>query len=54
MPITIRAVYEKGVLRPLELLDLAEGTVVRLTIEVITPSDRTEAGADGVQTDSDA
>ena len=31
----VEAVYEKGVLRPLEKLDLPEGTRVRLRIERI-------------------
>ncbi|MCE4598853.1 MAG: antitoxin family protein [Desulfurococcales archaeon] len=31
----IEAIYEKGILRPLEKLDLPEGTRVRLRIEGI-------------------
>jgi predicted DNA-binding antitoxin AbrB/MazE fold protein len=33
MPTKVKAVYEGGVLRPLEPLDLAEKTPVELTIE---------------------
>lgn len=32
---TIRAVYEKGVLRPLEKLDLEESQRLKLTLEVL-------------------
>lgn len=34
---TVEAVYEKGTLRPLEPLDLAEGQHVRLQLEVEDP-----------------
>lgn len=34
---TVEAVYEKGALRPLEPLDLAEGRHVRLQVEVEDP-----------------
>jgi len=33
MTAAIRAIYEGGTLRPLEPLDLAEHTVVRITVE---------------------
>lgn len=33
MNIAIRAIYEKGQLRPLDPLDLAEQTVVRISLE---------------------
>lgn len=33
MSLAIRAIYEEGVLRPLEPLDLADHTVVQLSVE---------------------
>jgi predicted DNA-binding antitoxin AbrB/MazE fold protein len=35
----IRAVYESGILRPVNPLELAEGEVVDITIERVKPSD---------------
>jgi predicted DNA-binding antitoxin AbrB/MazE fold protein len=37
MPITVRAVYESGVLRPMEPLALSEGEMVRVTIAQAMP-----------------
>ena len=34
---TIRAIYENGVFKPLETLDLPESEQVRLTVETIAP-----------------
>ncbi|MFM7180901.1 MAG: antitoxin family protein [Verrucomicrobiales bacterium] len=33
MTLAIRAIYEEGILRPLEQLDLEERTIVRLSVE---------------------
>lgn len=35
---SVRAIYEKGVLRPLESLRLEENAEVRVTVEIETPS----------------
>jgi predicted DNA-binding antitoxin AbrB/MazE fold protein len=36
MPITIQAVYEGGLLRPVQPLDLAEGATVEVTVTIST------------------
>jgi len=43
MTTTIEAVYESGFLRPLEPLDLAEGTRVAVTLTENAPQSRTDA-----------
>ena len=45
---TIRAIYENGVLRPLETLSLAERERVRLTVEPDSPNLGTPSADDGV------
>ena len=52
---TVKAKYANGALTPLERLDLAEGSVVLLTIEEL-PADESEpdeAGSLGVSDDSE-
>lgn len=43
MTTTVEAIYEAGVLRPLEPLDLAEGTRVAVTLGESTRRERTDA-----------
>ena len=48
MTVAIRAVYEGGKLRPLEPLDLAEHTVVEISVETaVDDTDRREWLAQG-------
>lgn len=49
MTITIAAIYENGVLRPRQPLDLAEGTEVHVTIGALT----TELFSEGLHADLD-
>ena len=52
---TINAIYEGGVLRPLQSLDgIAEHARVKLTVESVEPSGNTLADCIGILPDEDA
>jgi predicted DNA-binding antitoxin AbrB/MazE fold protein len=46
MSLTIDAIYENGVLRPLENLDLADHQQVRVTIEIVRDTTATQPAND--------
>ncbi len=55
MPRTINAIYEGGVLRPLQALDdIAEHARVRLTVEAVDSSGNGLASCIGILPDEDA